>query len=555
MDNNAIADNFSMLARLIDIHGDNSFKSKTYAAAAFTIEKLTVQLANTPREKLFSIKGIGESTGKKVVELLETGKLEILDEYIKNTPPGVIEMLNIKGLGPKKINTIWKVMEIDSLGELLYACNENRLTRFKGFGETTQKNIPQGIEFYFSNQGYFLYAELEEIFPQVENYLKRIFTSEKVHITGKYRRQELVIEELEFVVLESNAVIKPKFQTAQPPELIHETENSIQYKLKNGLKLHLYTGGNNMAAELFRTTGNSDFLTAFTEAFPDLSFNSLKGESDKAVFEILDMPFIPPCLREEKAIIDKAQKGQLPALIQPEDIRSVIHSHSNWSDGANSIGEMAEECIRKGLEYLVISDHSKTAAYANGLKEDRIAEQHKYIDVINNKLSPFKVFKSIESDILNDGSLDYSENVLKTFDLVIASVHSNLGMTEEKANQRLLKAIENPYTRILGHMTGRLLLSRNGYPVNHKLIIDACAANNVVVEINAHPRRLDMDWRWVDYALQKGLLLSINPDAHSTDGFHDVKYGVLAAQKGGLTKEHNLSSFSLQQFTKWLKSK
>lgn len=556
MDNYTIAENFSLLSKLMDIHGDNSFKSKTYGAAAFNIEKLPMQLAGTSREKLFTIKGIGESTGKKVIELLETGKLEILNDYIGNTPPGVIEMLHIKGLGPKKINTIWKTMEIDSLGELLYACNENRLTRFKGFGEATQKKIQEGIEFYFSNLGNFLYAELEELFPQIDNYLKKLFSPGKVHVTGKYRRQELIIEELEFVVLEANETIKPKFQTAQPPELTEETDNSIQYKLRNGLRLRLFTGGTNMAEELFRTTGSSGFLKAFSETYTSFDFStSAAGEPDSSVFKQLNLPFIPPSLREDAAIIEMAKNNQLPVLVQPQDIRSIIHSHSNWSDGVNNIEEMAEECIRRKLEYLVISDHSKTAGYANGLKEDRIAEQHRQIDELNRKLSPFRIFKSIESDILGDGSLDYTNDILQTFDLVIASVHSNLGMTEEKANQRLLKAIENPYTRILGHMTGRLLLSRNGYPVNHKLIIEACAANNVVIEINAHPRRLDMDWRWIDYALSKNVLLSINPDAHALDGFDDVKWGVLAAQKGGLTKENNLSSFSLQQFTGWLNSK
>jgi len=556
MDNYTIAENFSLLSKLMDIHGDNSFKSKTYGAAAFNIEKLPMQLAGTSREKLFTIKGIGESTGKKVIELLETGKLEILNDYIGNTPPGVIEMLHIKGLGPKKINTIWKTMEIDSLGELLYACNENRLTRFKGFGEATQKKIQEGIEFYFSNLGNFLYAELEELFPQIDNYLKKLFSPGKVHVTGKYRRQELIIEELEFVVLEANETIKPKFQTAQPPELTEETDNSIQYKLRNGLRLRLFTGGTNMAEELFSTTGSSGFLKAFSETYTSFDFStSAAGEPDSPVFKQLNLPFIPPSLREDAAIIEMAKNNQLPVLIQPQDIRSIIHSHSNWSDGVNTIEEMAEECIRRKLEYLVISDHSKTAGYANGLKEDRIAEQHRQIDELNRKLSPFRIFKSIESDILSDGSLDYTNDILQTFDLVIASVHSNLGMTEEKANQRLLKAIENPYTRILGHMTGRLLLSRNGYPVNHKLIIEACAANNVVIEINAHPRRLDMDWGWIDYALNKNVLLSINPDAHALDGFDDVKWGVLAAQKGGLTKENNLSSFSLQQFTGWLNSK
>jgi DNA polymerase (family 10) len=550
MDNAAIADNFSLLAKLMDIHGENSFKTKTYAIAAFNIEKLPMQLKDTPRDKLFTIKGIGDSVGKKVIEMLDNGKLDLLNEYISNTPPGVIEMLNIKGIGPKKINTIWKQMEIESLGELLYACNENRLTLFKGFGEKTQANVQEAIEFYFLNQGHFLYAQLDQIYPQIENYLEKLFSPGKVRLTGAYRRQALTIEELEFVIAETNELIKPKFQTAQPPELLEETEDTLVYKLKNGLKLRLYTGKQNITERQFLTTGSKEFSDAFKKAFPAVTYSP--GENDESVFAEVKIPHIPPCLRETATIIDLAKKNKLPKLIQPEDIRSIIHSHSNWSDGSNTIEEMANECIKRGLEYLVISDHSQTAFYANGLKEDRIREQHRYIDELNAKLKPFKIFKSIESDILNDGSLDYPNPVLKTFDLVIASVHSNLKMTEEKAMKRVIAAIENPYTTILGHMTGRLLLSRNGYPLDHKKIIDACAANHVVIEINAHPRRLDMDWKYIDYAIEKGVLLSIDPDAHALDGFDDVKYGVLAAQKGGLTKENNLSSFSLKEFEKFL---
>lgn len=552
MDNAAIADNFSLLAKLMDIHGENSFKTKTYAAAAFNIEKLPMQLKDTPKEKIATIKGIGASTGEKVMEMIDTGQLQVLNDLISNTPPGVIEMLNIKGIGPKKIHTIWKEMEIESLGELLYACNENRLTLFKGFGEKTQQNVQEAIEFYFSNQGHFLYAQLDEVFPQIDNYLKKIFSPEKVAVTGAYRQQALTIEQLEFVILEPRERIKPAFQTAQPPELLEETEHSLLYKLRNGLKLRLYTGSTNMATALFHTSGSPEFINAFEEAFPGAVITDSITTTDEVIFNQANIPFILPCLREKASIIDKAKKKELPVLIQTADIRSIIHSHSNWSDGSNTIEEMAVECVKRGLEYLVISDHSQTAFYANGLKEDRIKEQHRYVDELNAKLAPFKIFKSIESDILNDGSLDYPEPVLQTFDLVIASVHSNLKMTEEKAMKRLITAIENPYTTILGHMTGRLLLSRNGYPVDHHQIIDACAANKVVIELNAHPRRLDIDWKWIDYAIDKGVLLSINPDAHALDGFDDIKYGVLAAQKGGMTKANNLSSFLLADFEKFL---
>ncbi len=554
MDNAAIADNFSLLAKLMDIHGENSFRSRTYGAAGFNIEKMPVSLKDTPREKLAGIKGLGPAVAEKVAEMLDTGKLAVLDEYIANTPTGVIEMLNIKGIGPKKINTIWKEMGIESIGELLYACNENRLTLFKGFGEKTQQNVQAAIEFYFQNQGHFLYAQLEEVVPQIEQYLKKLFSPEKVHITGRYRRQELTIEELEFVVLEPNEKIKPGFQTAQPPELLEEHSHALLYKLKNGLKLRLYTGGSSLAESVFKTTASTEFLDAFTQNFPSIDY-AKAGMDEDHIFKQAGIPVIPPCLRETADILLKAKQEGIPDLIQPEDIRSLIHCHSNWSDGSNTLEEMAQECIRRGWEYMVISDHSQTAFYANGLKEDRVREQQRQVDQLNSQLAPFRIFKSIESDILNDGSLDYPDELLKTFDLVIASVHSNLGMSAEKANARLIKAIENPYTRILGHMTGRLLLSRNGYPVDHRLIIEACAANNVVIELNAHPRRLDIDWKWISYALDKGVLLSINPDAHALEGYDDVKYGVLAAQKGGLTKTQNLSSFTLPAFEQFLREK
>lgn len=553
MDNSAIADNFDLLAKLMDINGENSFKTKTYGIAAYNIEKLPMQLSETPREKLFSIKGIGDSIGKKVIEMLDTGALELLSEYISKTPPGVIEMLQIKGIGPKKIHTIWKEMEIESLGELLYACNENRLTLFKGFGEKTQANVQEAIEFYFSNQGHFLYAQLEEIFPQIENYLCKLFGPDKVKPTGHHRRQSVTIEELEFVVGENNDVIKPKFVTAQPPELLEEKDGTLLYKLRNGLKLRLYTGSENIIQRQFFTSGDPLFIEAFEKAFPKISY--APANDDESIFKEAGIAYIPPCLRETDVIIEKARKNKLPALIQVADVRSIIHSHSNWSDGSDTIEEMAKECIRRGLEYLVISDHSQTAFYANGLKADRVLEQHRYVDELNTRLAPFKIFKSIESDILNDGSLDYPAEILETFDLIIASVHSNLKMNEEKAMSRVMKAIENPYTRILGHPTGRLLLSRHGYPLDHKKIIEACASNNVVIELNAHPRRLDIDWKWISYAIEKGVLLSIDPDAHALSGFDDIKYGVLAAQKGGMEKENNLSSFSLKDFETWLSAK
>lgn len=554
MDNYQIADNFSLLSKLMDIHGENSFKAKTYAATAFNIEKLTSQLAEMQPGHIFSLKGIGESTGKKIIELLETGQLHALKDIISKTPPGIIEMLNIKGIGPKKIATIWKEMEIESIGELLYACEENRLKMYKGFGEKTQQNVKEAIEFYQQNQGSHLYAQVEAVVLDIKNYLEKLFSPDKVRLTGAFSRQMETIDELEFIISETNENIKPKFQTAFPPELLEETGDTILYKLKNGLKLRLYTGTEARDEKLFFTSASKEFTDAFVKEFPEVTFTNGNKISDADFFNQANIQYIPAFLREKVSIIEKAKSFSLPQLIQPTDIKGIIHSHSTWSDGSHTLEQMAVAAKEKGLEYLVISDHSKSAFYANGLNEDRIKAQHEEVNHLNEKLKPFKIFKSIESDILNDGNLDYSDNILSTFDLVIASVHSNLKMTEEKAMMRLLNAIENPHTTILGHMTGRLLLSRKGYPVNYEKIFDTCITNNVVIELNAHPSRLDIDWRFIDAALNRGLLISIDPDAHAIEGFEDCRYGVLVAQKAGVTKGKNLSSFNLYEFETYLKT-
>lgn len=549
MENYEIADQFSLLAKLMDVHGENSFKSKSYSIAAFNIEKIEVPIRNIPREKLFSFKGIGESTGKKIIEILDTGELPALKTLIQKTPPGILEMMNIKGIGPKKINVIWKQLEIESLGELLYACNENRLLLYKGFGEKTQTNISHAIEFYMNNQGSYLFSQIEKYALQMDAALKKEFKSFKIQLTGLIRRQMETIDLLEWCTTAPPLQVKDFF-SSNNFELMQESEDHLLFKgVENvEIKIHLSVD-DHFFQQVFTSSCSQIFFEAWNKEFP---FSKKIYDNEESIFEEAGMETIPAYLREYPEIIQHAKKAQLPKPLQMHDVRGLIHSHSNWSDGVHTIEEMAKELVKRNFEYLVISDHSKSAFYAKGLTHERIVAQHEYINELNHGLSPFKIFKSIECDILNDGTLDYSNEILATFDLVIASVHSNLKMTEDKAMARLIKAIENPYVIILGHMTGRLLLSRNGYPVDHKKIIDACAANHVAIELNAHPRRLDMDWRWIHYALEKNVLISIDPDAHDLEGFDDIRYGVLSAQKAGLTKEHNLSSFSLAQFETYL---
>jgi DNA polymerase (family 10) len=553
MDNYQIADALSLLAKLTDIHGGNSFKAKSYASAAFAIEKLTVQLHEMPKEKISALNGIGVSTGQKIIEYIESGKINALEEIISKTPTGIIEMISIKGIGPKKINTIWKEMEIESIGELLYACKENRLKLFKGFGEKTQQNVIDAIEFYNKNRGRYLYAQVENIISDFTNFLSQCLPQIKLEITGQFKRQLEIIDKIEYLIqAETEKIIALLSQT--PGFTLKEANsNQLIYTNPAGLDLYLYPV---QESEFIKKSIELSASASFwNELIQCESINNSSESSAQDFFTNRSLPYFPEFLRENESFIQEFKNKSLPDIIHTKDIKGIIHSHSNWSDGSNTIEEMALACIEMGMEYLVISDHSKSAFYAQGLSVEKIYAQHQYINELNKKLHPFKIFKSIESDILNDGNLDYDDHTLQQFDLIIASVHSNLKMNEEKAMMRLMKAIENPHTRILGHMTGRLLLSRPGYPVNHQTIIDACAANNVVIELNAHPSRLDIDWRQIEYARKKNVLISINPDAHTLEGLKDIKYGVAVAQKAMIHKSQNLSSFSLSEMNSWLEGK
>ncbi|OYX93674.1 MAG: DNA polymerase/3'-5' exonuclease PolX, partial [Sphingobacteriia bacterium 35-40-5] len=319
-----------------------------------------------------------------------------------------------------------------------------------------------------------------------------------------------------------------------------QTEQGIKIKLSFVKKAEL-------GWELISQTGNPEHVETLRAM---LKGSDVSGKSEEEIYELAGLPFIEPELREGNGEFKLAESNSLPDLIQYSDLKGSLHNHSTWSDGIHTLEEMALFCKNDlKLEYFGICDHSKSAFYANGLNETRLAAQQREIDELNKKLSPFRIFKGIESDILYDGSLDYSNDVLASFDFVVASVHSILNMNEEKATERLIKAIENPYTTILGHPTGRLLLSRSGYPIDHKKVIDACAENQVIIEINANPLRLDLDWRWHQYAISKGVLLSINPDAHRKEGFNDMKYGTFVARKGGLSKENCLNAMNLDQIS------
>ncbi len=379
--------------------------------------------------------------------------------------------------------------------------------------------------------------------------IKAIFPDGLIDFAGEFRRYHEIISNLIIVLGSRDQEIA--FNTLLQSTIVNDIKadaNHIRGRLANGLEVDIVCVEKRyFYKELFEQTGDHKHVEAVLKKAVDALD---QPESEHLIYKKAAMEYIPPELREGVVFIERAEKNTLPQLITHHDLKGTLHNHSTWSDGINTVEEMALYCRDElKLEYLGMCDHSKSAFYAKGLSIERVLQQQEEIDHLNKKLNGFHIFKGIESDILYDGSLDYPDEILKKFDFIVASVHSILKMDEEKATSRLIKAVENPYTTILGHPTGRLLLSRNGYPINYKKVIDACAANNVVIEINANPLRLDLDWRWHQYALDKGVWLSINPDAHRTDGFLDTYYGLLVARKGGLYKERCLNALSLQEIS------
>lgn len=532
----------------MELHGDNPFKIKSIAAAAFKMDKLPYSIAGKSVSEIEQIEGLGKSTATKIGQLLTEQEIPELNDLLLKTPPGVVEIMQIKGLGPKKVKVIWEDLGIESVGELYYACNENRLIEAKGFGLKTQEEIKKGIEFKMASDGRFLYARIENFAGSLITELRNELKTEAVFHVGQYRRRCEIIDSLDILLVTRPAdEIYPLLEKLRLGG-IEMVDNILKCRTEEGIKLNLiFCAEEDMGWQLILHTGNILHTNQLISIIPDIS--AVRNRSEEDIYQQLaGLPYIEPELREGLNEFELARKKAMPELIRFEDLRGTLHNHSTWSDGVHTLEEMAIFCRDElKLEYLGICDHSKSAFYANGLDERKVLAQQQEIDDLNTRLQPFRIFKGIESDILFDGSLDYESETLATFDFIVASVHSNFRMDEEKATARLIKAIENPYTTILGHPTGRLLLSRSGYPIDHFKIIDACAANQVIIEINANPLRLDLDWRWHQYALEKGVMLSINPDAHRKTGFYDMHYGILIARKGGLSKDKCLNAMTLDQ--------
>ena len=520
MTNKEIAKSFQLLGELMELEGENPFKIRSYQNAYLNLRKMDQPLSELSEAELAALKGVGKAISGKIRELLETGKMATLERYKAQVPEGVQEILQVPGLGPKKIRMLWKELEVESIGELLYAVNENRLLELKGFGAKTQEDLRQKLQFFLKTRHQYHYAALEAESLSLLQVLREKLPERRIELTGAIRRKANVLEKIDFLI---------------------EGEETDTSFLESSVPLQFhFAPARQFGSAWMKLTGGDSAWTKLATDKPELS-------TEEDLFESAGLPFVLPELRDNPSAFEWAQKGELPSLVEATDLKGLIHAHTTYSDGMHTLREMALQAKQLGYQYLGISDHSQSAFYANGLKPDRIKVQWEEIDALNAELVPFRIFKGIESDILNDGRLDYEPEILRAFDFVIASVHSNLRMDVEKATQRLITAIENPFTSILGHPTGRLLLSRAGYPIDHEKVIDACSANGVAIELNANPYRLDLDWRWIPYARKKEVLIAINPDAHSKNGMLDMHFGLCSARKGGLTASGCLNALSISE--------
>jgi DNA polymerase (family 10) len=523
MDNHALSRAFTLYAELLQLHGQDERLADWLSGAAYRIRNLEIDVGDVSK------KDLTDNFRPEIVSVIEEARnsrqIEALEELIQLTPPGLFDMMRIKGLGGHKLHVIWQEAKIDEVEVLLEAAKAGKISKLPGFGKKTETNIIEAIESMNSNAQFFHYASLADLADEFVAELQKKLKTEQVSLCGDIRRQTTTIERIEVLA-----------GIAGNEESGH-TRDEIPYTICRCQPGDFYK-------ELFLKTGTAPHVN---------KVKATRFVDEEAIYNSAGLPFIPPEMREDVAEWDWAKNPQ--PLIEMSDISGVVHNHTDWSDGVDRLENFVNTCQRKGYEYVVISDHSQNAHYAGGLKPDKVLRQFEVIDQLNKKLAPFKIFKSIECDILVSGELDYNAELLKQFDLVIVSVHQQLKMAQEKATARLIKAIENPYTTILGHMTGRQLLVRPGYPVDFEKVIDACAANRVVIEINANPYRLDMDWSHIPYALERGVMISINPDSHSIHEIDNIRWGVSAARKGGLTKATTWNAMPLTKIVEWLETR
>ena len=559
------------IATLMELNGRDPFRTKAFASAARALEGSDADLhALASEDRLTTLRGIGPAIAAIVAEIVLTGRSTIRDELEAATPIGLFDLLQIPGLGPKRIRALHAELGVDSLDALDQAARGGQLAAVPGFGAKTAEKVLAGIAFARECRGRRRYPEAVESALRIVHWLRTRDEVSAAEIAGAVRRRLEVVERIDLVAAsrtpqETLAAFAELNGVSEPA---HEHDDTIAVRLTDGLGARLRcVAESGFIGAIVWETGNDAHLEGLARAASAKGLRldreglwrgpeRVATEGEDALYAALGLAYLPPELREGLGEVEAAAAGPVPALVELDDLRGTFHCHTTYSDGKATVAEMAEAAKALGWEYLGLADHSRSAAYAGGLSVDRVKAQQADIDGWNERAGasgdPFRLFKGVESDILADGSLDYPDRVLASFDYVVASVHSGFAMGEEEMTARMVRAVRNPYLTMLGHPTGRLLLSRKGYDVDVARVIDAAAEAGVAIEINANPHRLDLDWRHVREAAARGILIAINPDAHSTGGLEHVAYGVNMARKAGLTPEQIVNCWPLDRVERYL---
>lgn len=569
MDKRRVADILGEIALYLELKGENLFKIRAYENGARIIQALDEDLEVLVREKrLGTIKGIGKALEEKITELVTTGNLEYYNKLKAEFPASLFELFKIPGLGAKKIRLLYETLGIETIGELEYACKENRLLELPGFGQKTQENILKGISLVRTAYGRYLLHEAEDMALGVFNGLKECPEVNSLSIAGSLRRKKEIIKDIDILAASDQAERVMDCFVALPDvaDIIGRGPTKASVRLQKGIAvdlrvvspeqypyaLHHFTGSKEHNTKMRHTAKSLGLKMNEYGLFREADGSRIPCSNEEELFKALGMAYIPPELREDTGEIEAAMENRLPDLVERDDLKGIFHIHTCYSDGINSIKELAEEARRQGYQYIGIADHSRSAYYAGGLSEDDVIRQHEEIDALNEQYEDFHIFKGIESDILPDGSLDYPDEFLRGFDYVIISVHSQFRMDRESMTRRILKAMDHPAATMLGHPSGRLLLSRDPYEADMEQILAKAAERGTVLEINANPHRLDLDWRWIKRAKEIGVKLMINPDAHSIETISHTQYGLAIARKGWCEKEDILNCLGTEDMTAFL---
>ena len=547
LDASAVATLLIEIGRRLVLAGENPYKARAYSRAAQNLLTLTLPLGEViAAGRLREIPGVGEALAATIEQLYARGTTPKLDALRADAPVGVLEMLRIPGLSPQKVRQIHKTLGIKNLADLETACREGRVRTAKGLGPGLETKILTGIELLRRSGGLGLIHHAGQLLEAAEFNLRRSHPElKRIALAGDYRRGCELVSDLAIVAQ------TPEPGTTRAIELNGEIRLWLADQKRYGAALLFATGSREHLQELQEIAKAKGLQ--LTDAGLVRGKRIVPTETEEHVYGALSLPFIPPELREGEGEVALARARRLPELIKQNDLHGLLHCHTDFSDGGNTLEEMAEATRKRGYHYFGVADHSRSAGYAGGLSIDEVQEQHALADELNATYQgKFRILKGIESDILQDGSLDYPDEVLGSFDFVVASVHSRFRLDAKTQTDRIVRAVSNPFTTILGHLTGRMLLRRAGYEVDIDAILSACAEHGVAIEINANPHRLDLDWRWHRRALELGCMFSINPDAHSIDELDLTRWGVLVARKGGIPPERVLNSLDLKEITAFL---